>query len=82
LQIVRTEAAKVGHFPEKIDAAFAAAAITLRALNSAAASAVRTIPIYVFAHPPVVHEGEIAELSIGARLDIRELYDAAAEPSA
>ncbi len=30
----------------------------------------------------VVHEGAIAELSIGARLDVRELYDAAAEPSA
>ena len=29
----------------------------------------------------VVHEGAIAELSIGARLDVRELYDAAAEPS-
>jgi G:T-mismatch repair DNA endonuclease (very short patch repair protein) len=29
----------------------------------------------------VVHEGEVAELSIGARLDVRELYDAAAEPS-
>jgi len=30
----------------------------------------------------VVSEGAIAELSIGARLDVRELYDAAAEPSA
>jgi Uma2 family endonuclease len=30
----------------------------------------------------VVPEGAIAELSIGARLDVRELYDAAAEPSA
>jgi len=30
----------------------------------------------------VVHEGAIAELSIGARLNVRELYDAAAEPSA
>jgi Uma2 family endonuclease len=30
----------------------------------------------------VVHEGAMAELSIGARLDVRELYDAAAEPSA
>ncbi len=30
----------------------------------------------------VVHEGAIAELSIGARLDVRELYDAAAEPPA
>jgi len=30
----------------------------------------------------VVREGAIAELSIGARLDVRELYDAAAEPSA
>ncbi len=30
----------------------------------------------------VVHEGAIAELSISARLDVRELYDAAAEPSA
>lgn len=30
----------------------------------------------------VVPEGGIAELSIGARLDVRELYDAAAEPSA
>lgn len=30
----------------------------------------------------VVHEGAIAELSIGARLDVRELYAAAAEPSA
>ncbi|MEA2165327.1 MAG: hypothetical protein QOK37_3454 [Thermoanaerobaculia bacterium] len=30
----------------------------------------------------VVHEGEIAELSIGARLDVRELYDAGVEPSA
>lgn len=30
----------------------------------------------------VVHEGANAELSIGARLDVRELYDAAAEPSA
>lgn len=29
----------------------------------------------------VAHEGEIAELSIGARLDVRELYAAAAEPS-
>jgi Uma2 family endonuclease len=29
----------------------------------------------------VVHEGEFATLSIGARLDVRELYDAAAEPS-
>ena len=27
------------------------------------------------------HEGEIVELSIGARLDVRELYAAAAEPS-
>ena len=30
----------------------------------------------------VVQEGSIAELSIGARLDVRELYAAAAEPSA
>ncbi len=30
----------------------------------------------------VVHEGAAAELSIGARLDIGELYAAAAEPSA
>lgn len=30
----------------------------------------------------IAHEGAIAELSIGARLDVRELYDAAAEPSA
>jgi Uma2 family endonuclease len=30
----------------------------------------------------VVHEGAIAELSIGAQLDVRELYAAAAEPSA
>jgi Uma2 family endonuclease len=30
----------------------------------------------------VVREGAIAELSIGARLDVRELYAAAAEPSA
>jgi Uma2 family endonuclease len=30
----------------------------------------------------VVHEGGMAELSVGARLDVRELYDAAAEPSA
>jgi Uma2 family endonuclease len=30
----------------------------------------------------IIHEGAIAELSIGARLDVRELYDAAAEPSA
>lgn len=30
----------------------------------------------------VFQEGEIAELSIGARLDVRELYAAAAEPSA
>jgi hypothetical protein len=30
----------------------------------------------------VVREGSIAELSIGARLDVRELYEAAAEPSA
>jgi Uma2 family endonuclease len=30
----------------------------------------------------IVHEGAIAALSIGARFDIRELYDAAAEPSA
>jgi len=30
----------------------------------------------------VVHEGAIAELSIGVRLDVRELYDAAAEPPA
>ena len=30
----------------------------------------------------VVHEGAIAELSIGVRLDVRELYAAAAEPSA
>jgi Uma2 family endonuclease len=29
----------------------------------------------------VVSEGAIATLSIGARLDVRELYDAAAEPS-
>jgi Uma2 family endonuclease len=29
----------------------------------------------------VVQEGAIAALSIGARLDIRQLYDAAAEPS-
>src|SRR5437764_3193734 len=29
----------------------------------------------------VVQEGAMAELSIGARLDVRELYDAAAEPS-
>jgi len=31
--------------------------------------------------PSVVREGEIADLEIGARLDVRELYDAAAEPS-
>jgi len=30
----------------------------------------------------VLHEGAIAALSIGARLDVRELYDAAAEPTA
>ena len=30
----------------------------------------------------IVREGEIAGLSIDARLDLRELYDAAAEPSA
>ncbi len=30
----------------------------------------------------IVPEGAIAELSIGARLDVRELYAAAAEPSA
>ena len=30
----------------------------------------------------VVREGAITDLSIGARLDVRELYDAAAEPSA
>jgi Uma2 family endonuclease len=30
----------------------------------------------------IIHEGAIAELSIDARLDVRELYDAAAEPSA
>jgi Uma2 family endonuclease len=30
----------------------------------------------------VGNDGAIAELSIGARLDVRELYDAAAEPSA
>ncbi|MFL6244923.1 MAG: hypothetical protein ACJ74H_02780 [Thermoanaerobaculia bacterium] len=30
----------------------------------------------------VVPEGAVAELSMGARLDVRELYDAAAEPSA
>lgn len=29
----------------------------------------------------IVREGAIAELSTGARLDVRELYDAAAEPS-
>ncbi len=29
----------------------------------------------------VVREGEAAELSVGARLDVRELYEAAAEPS-
>ena len=28
----------------------------------------------------VVHEGGMVELSVGARLDVRELYDAAAEP--
>jgi Uma2 family endonuclease len=30
----------------------------------------------------VVHDGEVAELAIGARLDVRELYEAAAEPKA
>jgi Uma2 family endonuclease len=30
----------------------------------------------------VFPEGAVAELSIGARLDVRELYDAAADPSA
>jgi Uma2 family endonuclease len=30
----------------------------------------------------VIHEGEIATLSIGAQLDVRELYAAAAEPGA
>ncbi|HYC88873.1 MAG TPA: Uma2 family endonuclease [Thermoanaerobaculia bacterium] len=29
----------------------------------------------------VVPEGGVAELSVGARLDVRELYDAAAEPA-
>jgi Uma2 family endonuclease len=29
----------------------------------------------------VVHEGEAAQLSVGARLDVRELYEAATEPS-
>jgi Uma2 family endonuclease len=29
----------------------------------------------------VIHEGAVADLSIGARLDVRALYDAAAEPS-
>jgi hypothetical protein len=28
----------------------------------------------------VIHEGGMVELSVGARLDVRELYDAAAEP--
>jgi Uma2 family endonuclease len=30
----------------------------------------------------VGREGEVAELAVGARLDVRELYEAAAEPSA
>jgi hypothetical protein len=30
----------------------------------------------------VIREDAIAELSAGARLDVRELYDAAEEPSA
>ena len=30
----------------------------------------------------VVHEGAIAELLVGAQLDVRELYETAAEPSA
>lgn len=30
----------------------------------------------------IVRDGEIAELAIGARLDVRELYEAAAEPTA
>jgi putative component of toxin-antitoxin plasmid stabilization module len=29
----------------------------------------------------VVREGGVVELSVGARLDVRELYDDAAEPS-
>jgi Uma2 family endonuclease len=30
----------------------------------------------------IVHDGEVAELAIGARLDVRELYETAAEPTA